>query len=143
MFRNPVIWIQRSNRNDSSWLSTADCVWDGPQWLKSKQCLKLEVYLELEPLFKVYLRIPDASQVDVVNDLLILKSNSGGKSAMRSQYAADTQRDIEIAGAPYQVTSVEEHTGSTVRLQSITAMKAYNKHSFEVKECCCRQKKCY
>ena len=84
MFRHPVIWIQPWNRIDSTWLSTADCVWDGPQWLKSKQCLKLEAYLELEPLFKVSLKIPDASQTDVVNDLLMLKSHSGDKNALSS-----------------------------------------------------------
>ncbi len=98
MFRHPLIWIQPSNRIDSTWLSTADCVWDGPQWLKSKQCLKLEVYLELEHLFKVSLRTPDASQTDVVNDLLMLKSHSGDENALRSQ---STDKIIEEAEKRY------------------------------------------
>ena len=143
IFEHPVIWIQPSNRNDYFWLSTAECVWDGPQWLKSKQCLKLGVYLELEPLFKVSLRIPDASQVDVINDLLMLKSHSGDKKFTRSQSTVDIQRNIESAGAPYRVTSIKEGTGSSVDLQSITAMEAYNEHSFEVKECYCRHTKRY
>lgn len=133
MFRHPIIWIQPSNRVDSTWLSTADCVWDGPQWLKSKQCLKLEVYLELEHLFKVSLRIPDASQIDVINDLLMLKSRSGDKNALRSQSTAYTQPNIVTAGAPYQVTSVEEASGPTENFQSITSMGAYEMQSFEVK----------
>lgn len=132
MFRNPLIWIHPSNRIDSSWLSTADCVWEGPQWLKSKQCLKLEVYLELEPLFKVFLKTPDAAQVDVVNDLRMLKSHGGDKNAVRSQPAADTQQNIGTTGAPYQ-TSVDDSSGPNVKLQSITAMKAYKKYSFEVR----------
>ena len=134
MFRHPVIWIQPSNRIDSTWLSTADCVWDGPQWLKSKQCLKLEVYLELEHLFKVSLRTPDASQIDVVNDLLMLKSHSREKNALRSQSTAYTQPNIGTAGAPYQVSSVEEAFGTTGNFQSTTSMEAYEKQSFEVKE---------
>jgi hypothetical protein len=135
MFRHPIIWIQPSNRNHSTWLSTADCVWDGPQWLKSKQCLKLELYLELEleHLFKVSLRIPDASQIDVLNDLLMLKSHSGDKSALRSQSTVYTQPNIGTAGAPYQVTSVEEASGITENYQSITFMEAYEMQSFEVK----------
>lgn len=134
MFRHSVIWLQPSNRIDSSWFSTADCVWNGPQWLKSKQCLKLEVYLELEPLFKTILRIPDASQVDVVNDLLLLKSHGGDKNAVRSQSAAETQRNIRTALVPYQVTSVRDPSGHTQELQSITAMKLYQQRSFEVKK---------
>ncbi len=104
MFKRPLIWIQPPNKIDSTWLSTADCVWNGPQWLKSKQCLKLEFYLELKQLFKVSLRIPDASQRDVVNDLDMLKSHS----------------------APYQVTSVTE-LGIPANFQSITSMKAYER----------------
>ncbi|KAL8736556.1 MAG: hypothetical protein Q9181_002384 [Wetmoreana brouardii] len=84
-FRHRVIWIQPSNRSYSTWLSTADCVWDGPQWLESKRCLKLEPYLELEHLFKVSLKTPDASQIDVVNDLLMLKSDCGEKNPLRSR----------------------------------------------------------
>ena len=118
---------------DSSWLSTADCVWDGPQWLKSKRCLKLEVYLELEPLFKTFLRIPDASEVDVVNDLRMLKSHGGDKSAVRSQPAAKSQRKIGTAHVPTQVTSIEYPSGPTEKLQSITAVEVYKQHSFEVK----------
>jgi len=136
MFKQPVIWIQPSNRIDSTWLSTADCVWDGPQWLKSKQCLKLEVYLELEHLFKVSLRIPDASQIDVVNDLLMLKSHGGDKNALRSQSTTYTQPNIGTAGAPYRVNSVVEAFGTTANFQSITSMEAYEKQSFEVKEYC-------
>lgn len=132
MFRNPLIWIHPSNRIDSSWLSTADCVWEGPQWLKSKQCLKLEVYLELEPLFKVFLKTPDAAQVDVVNDLRMLKSHGGDKNAVRSQPAADTQQNIGTTRALYQA-SVDDSSGPNVKLQSITAMKAYKKYSFEVR----------
>ena len=134
-----MIWVQTSDRIDSTWLSTADCVWDGPQWLKSKQCLKLEVYLELEHLFKVSLRIPDASQIDVVNDLLVLKSNTREKNALRSQSTAYTQPNIGTAGAPYQVTLLEEAIGSTVSFQGISFMKAYEKQSFEVNRSCRRR----
>lgn len=136
MFRDSVIWIPPSNRMDSSWLSTADCVWGGPQWLKSKQCLKLEIYSELEPLFKMSLRVPDASQADVINDLLMLKSHSGHKNVGKSQSAAETQRNIGTAGAPYQVTPLEDSYGATDNFQSITFMKAYKKFSFEVKRYC-------
>ena len=121
-----MIWVEPSNSDDFSWLSTADCVWDGPEWLKSKQCLKVEAYLELEPLFKVFLNIPDASQADVVNDLLMLKSNCRNRNAVR----------IETAGAPYEVTSVKQPREPIEKFQSITAMKEYKKHSFEVNEYC-------
>ena len=136
MFEHPLIWIQPSNRIDSTWLSTADCVWNGPQWLKSKQCLKLEVYLELEDLFKMVLRIPDASQKDVVNDLFMLKSHSEDQNASRRQSTAYTQPSFGTAGASYQVTSVKEGFGTTENSKSITCMKAYEKNSFEVNGYC-------
>ena len=136
MFRHPVIWIPPSNRIDSTWLSTVDCVWDGPQWLKSKQCLKLEAYLELEHLLKVSLKIPNASRVDVINDLLTLKSYSGDKNALRSQSTAYTQPNIKTAGVPYQVTSLKEPGGTIENFQSINFMQAYQKQSFEVKGSC-------
>ena len=141
MFSYPVIWIQPSNRIDSSWLSTADCVWDGPQWLESKQRLKLEHYLELESLFKLFLSTPDASQVDVFNDLLMLKSVSGDskshggdKNVLRGQSSTFTQPNIGTAGAQCQVTLEKDYTGTMNHLQSITFMEAYKKQSFEVKK---------
>lgn len=134
MFRHPLIWIQPSNRIDSTWLTTADCVWNGPQWLKSKQCLKLEVYLELEHLFKVSLRTPDASQIDVVNDLLMLKSHSEDK--LRSRSTVYTQPNMGTAGVSDQVTSGKGDLSTTEYFQSITFMKAYENQSFEVKGSC-------
>ena len=137
MFKDSVIWIPPSNRTDSSWLSTADCVWGGPQWLKSKQCLKLEIYSELEPLFKMSLRVPDASQVDVINDLLMLKSHSGDKNVGKSQSAAKTQRNIGTAGVPYEFTPLVGGSYGVIDIfQSITFMKAYKNSSFEVKLYC-------
>ena len=133
MFRHSIIWIPQSDRIDSTWLSTADCVWDGPQWLKSKQCLKLEVYLELEHLFKVSLRTPDASRIDIINDLLMLKSHSGDKTALRSQSTAYTQPNIKTAGMPFQVALIKDPFGTIENFHSITSMQAYQKQSFEVK----------
>lgn len=133
-----VIWIPPSNRIDSSWLSAADCIWEGPQWLESKQCLKLEIYRELEPLFKLSLRIPDASQIDVFNDLLMLKSYGGDKIAFRSQATTHTQPNIGTTRAQYQVTS--DPFNPTDKFQSITSMEAYQKHSFEVKVYCRSQR---
>ena len=135
MFRQPVIWIPRANRIDSTWVSTIDCVWDGPQWLKSKQCLKFELYIELEHLFKLSLRVPDASQIDIIDDLLMLKSHSGDQNALRSEYTAYTQLNTGTASAPYQVTSVED-SACAGDFQSITAMEAYKKQSFEVMGSC-------
>lgn len=143
MFKHPVIWIQSSNRLDSTWASTAECVWDGPQWLKSKQYLKLDGYLELEPLFTVSLRIPDASQEDVLNDLLMLKGHMEDKNASRSQCTANTPlnttfkfgtTNLRITNTPYQITSIKDPNGTTENFQSITFMKAYENTSFEVRE---------
>ena len=78
------------------------------------------------------LRTPDASQIDVINDLLMLKSYSREKNALESQSTAYTQTNYGTAGAPYQATSVEETSGTTVDFQSITFMEAYQKESFEV-----------
>lgn len=140
MFRHPLIWIQPSNRIDSTWLSTADCVWDGPQWLKSKQLLKLEVYLELEHLFKVFLRIPDASQTDVINDLLMLQSD---RNVLRRQSTTYTKPLIGTADTPYEVIPAESETAKTEYLQSITCMEAYKTQSFEVKGSCRWQPRLY
>ena len=82
------------------------------------------------------LRTPDASQIDIINDLLMLKSISGDKNALRSQSTAYTQRNFGTASAPYQVTSVEEGFGTTENFQSITFMEAYGKQSFEVNRSC-------
>ena len=143
MFKHPVIWIQPSNRTDSTWVSSVECVWGGPQWLKSKQCLKHNGYLELEPLFKVSLRIPDASQADVIDDLLMLKGYMEDENASRSQSTPNTSRNVGLwfgtsssgtAGAPYQATPMEPNNGTTDIFQSINCMKAYKNWSFEVRE---------
>ena len=139
MFKQPVIWVQSSEKVEPTWFSTADCIWDGPQWLKSKQCLKLEVNLGLEHLFKVSLKVPDASQTDVINDLVMLKSHSEDKSILRSQSTANIQSNIGTIGTPYHATSAEDRFGNTVAsvatvdFQSITSMEAYIGQSFEVK----------
>jgi len=84
----------------------------------------------------VSLRTPDASQIDVINDLLMFKSHSRDKNASRSQSTAYTKPNIGTAGEPYQVTSVKEAFGTTGNFQSITSMEVYAKQSFEVKEYC-------
>ena len=143
MFKHPVIWIEPSNRIDSSWLSTSECVWDGPQWLKSKQCLKHDGYLELEHLFKVSLRMPDASQADILDDLLMLKGHREDKHALRSQSTAKTPPNTGFkfgrsilgdAGVPYQLAPVQLSNGTPEIFQSITSMEAYEVQPFEVKE---------
>ena len=115
----PLIWIQPSNRIKSTWLSAADCVWDGPQWLKSKQCLKVKENIEFEHLFKISLGILDASQIHVLDDLDMLKS-----------YGRET---------PYQVTSFNEAVGSNRKWygQSIAFMAKFQTQSFEVRCYCC------
>jgi len=80
------------------------------------------------------LKTPDASQIDVVNDLLMLKSHSGDKNASRSHSTAYTKPNIGTVSEPYQVTSIEEAFGTTGKIHSITSMEAYAKQSFEVKE---------
>ena len=134
MFRHPVIWIQLLNGIESTWVSTADCVWEGPQWLKSKQCLKLEVYLEFEHLFKVSLRVSDASQTDVLNDLLMLKSYSEDKNTLRSQSTAYTKPNVGTTGAQSQVNSVEEAFSTTGN--GFDFKEAYKELSFEVRGSC-------
>ena len=134
MFRDPVIGIQPSNQTDCSWLSSANCVWNGPQWLVSKQCLKLEVHLGLELLFKDFLKIPHASQNDVVNDLRVLKSYGADEDGLRSQSTPYTQSNNVTASPPYQVTSVKNPSGPPDHFQSITFMETYQKQSFEVKD---------
>ncbi|KAL8763201.1 MAG: hypothetical protein Q9184_000918 [Pyrenodesmia sp. 2 TL-2023] len=130
MFRHPVIGIQPSNRIGSTWLSTAHCVWDGPQWLKSKQCLKLAAYLELEHLFRVSLKLPDACQEDVFNDLLMLKSQCPEENALNHRDTGYTQKRVGTAAPPYQPASVEEDL-ITPSSQSITSTEAYQKQSVE------------
>lgn len=85
------------------------------------------------------LDIPDASKVDVINDLLMLKSRGGDEIIVKSQPAADTQRNRGTISVPHQVTSIKD-SGD---FQSITAMRAYEKHSFEVKANCCWQRDCH
>ena len=75
-------------------------------------------------------------QVDVFNDLLMLKSYGRDQNAVRSQSPAETQRNIGTALVPYQDTSVGASSGPTDEIQSITAMNVYKQHSFEVKENC-------
>ena len=107
MFKHPAIWIEPLNRVGSPWVSTEDCVWDGPQWLRSKQCLKLEIYRELEHLFKVSLKVPNSSRVDIVTDLLMLKRQTGDSNASKSKSTTYTQTNTGIACAPSQMTSAE------------------------------------
>ena len=80
------------------------------------------------------LGLHDASLQDVINDLCLLKAYCGEKNIVKSQAAADAQQKIEGIGAPYQVTGIKCANGSTELYQSITAMKAYEKYSFEVRD---------
>ncbi|KAL9603458.1 MAG: hypothetical protein Q9219_001145 [cf. Caloplaca sp. 3 TL-2023] len=129
-FGNPAIWAHTSNRNDSTWLSTNDCVWDGPQWLRSKQCLKSEAYLDLEHLFKVSLNLPDASQKDVVDDLNLLKGHCLKKVASKGRDTSTIQKNAQTVGPSYHATS-EMENGYTNIYHSITFMEAYKGLSFE------------
>ena len=78
------------------------------------------------------LKIADASQIDVVNDLLMLKSHSGDKNALRSQPTAYTQSNNDTAGKPYQATLVRGFFfGTGGCFQTITSIEAHKKQSFE------------
>lgn len=135
MFKNPLIWIPPSNKSGSKWVSSTDCVWNGPQWLKSKQCLKLGCYDELEHLFKVSLKISDANQLDVLDDLQMLKSHSENVHASKSQSTVTDSSDTSSSSGnkPFEVT-VEKQPFETNHFQSITLMEAYRSQSFEVIE---------
>lgn len=79
------------------------------------------------------LKTPDACQQDIVNDLLLLKTQCREKNDLRHQDTGYTHKKIGTPGPPYQLTSVEEGF-DTISFQSITSMEAYQKQSFEVKE---------
>lgn len=69
--------------------------------------------------------------MDVVSDLLMLKSHGRDKNVLRSEDTAYTQPNIGTARESYQVTV--ESPDPTQKLQSITFMEAYKHHSFEVR----------
>ena len=131
-FESSFIWVEFSNMHKSTWLTTADCVWDGPQWLKSKQCLKSKAYLELEHLFKLVLELPDASQEDVVEDLLMLKNYNRDPITFRVQSTTDTQSSYEAPSAPYLVCREHNVHNLSEHYQNITVVDIYQKQSFEV-----------
>lgn len=133
MFEQSLIWVPPSARTDDTWLPPTDCVWNGPEWLQSKQRLKIEVYLDLEHLIKVSLKIPDAAQLDVINDLLLLKSQSGDEETLARQYTAGYQPNNAEIRPPFQVTSIKETSSQVENFQSIPFMKEYKDQSFEVK----------
>lgn len=78
----------------------------------------------------MYLKVPDASQVDVINDLFMLKSHDGDKNIVRTQPVADTQQSVGTVFAPCAVANPKEI------FQSITVMEGYEKNSFEVSNSC-------
>lgn len=78
------------------------------------------------------LEISDVSQVDVVNDLLMLKSHCGEKNDLSSRYTGYTQANVGTARSPYQFTSVEEAYNTTSDFQSTTSMEGTGKQLFEV-----------
>ena len=132
MFEQSLIWVPPPARIDAAWLPPTDCVWDGPEWLQSKQRLKVEPYLDLEHLIKVSLKIPDAAQLDVINDLLLLKSQSENKEGLACQYTAGYQPNNAKSSPPFQITSIKETSSNVENFQSITFMKEYKDQSFEV-----------
>ena len=109
--------------------SLRDCVWDGPQWLKLKQCFKIEFHFELEPLFKKFLKVSDAADVDIVNDLYMLKNHYREPNVMNSQSAAETQQNLVTVGAPFQRVLIN----SSEKAQSNGVMKGCKKNQFVVK----------
>ena len=135
-----TIWIPPSNRIDSEWLTKNDCVWEGPDWLKSKQCLRICGYLKFEPLFKSALQIPDASERNVIDDLLILKMHTENQKLLRNQSinqdlvtTVNDRSSWGTAVTPYRVTT-EKQGGSTQNYQSIAFMREYEGRSFEVRK---------
>ncbi|KAL8947441.1 MAG: hypothetical protein Q9222_006278 [Ikaeria aurantiellina] len=132
-FRRSVIWRPSSDCVESTWLSSADCVWNGPQWLKSKQYLKQDFYRPFEHFFKVSLEIPDASQFDILTDLQMLKCDSGGKNPFDDPETTSTRPSTGVVGPQYQVTTENESAAGRQfsHFQSITFMNAYKNQSFE------------
>ena len=97
VFRERLVWVPPSNKIQASWLSSTDCVWDGPPWLKSQQRLKSEAYSGLGHLFKVSLGIPDASHAAILDDLLMLKNQSGPTNAKN-----DTAEKTPVKNSAYR-----------------------------------------
>lgn len=110
MFKQPFIWMQSSSAMEAGWVSTAECVWDGPPWLKSKQRLKPENYAELEIFFKVALQIPDASNTDIASDLIMLKSQTDLRVDLNSQSSPGDQSNIGSTGPSSHVKRAAEGT---------------------------------
>ena len=129
---NRSIWIPNSIRKNSTWLSAKDCVWDGPQWLVSRQTLKIETYLEFELFFKLTLQIPDVSQQDVIRDLMLLKRCCTDDITHSDNGTSETQSDNDDTESPFEVTTSKD-VDVTDQMQSITAMKKYRAVSFEVR----------
>ena len=133
MFETPLIWVPITTETDTSWLSSKDCVWDGPQWLQSKQRLRLDPYLELEHFFKVSLKIPDASELDVINDLRMLKSCCEEENARKSQGNDNIpESHTGATSPPFHAHQEKEGTSTLLHYQSISFMSAYQDQSYEV-----------
>ena len=64
-----------------AWATAKQCVWEGPDWLRSKQRLNIAPYRGLEALFKSILNIPNASLSDVLRDLSMMKEEKRGNIA--------------------------------------------------------------
>lgn len=123
----------KSNSEEISWLSSADCRWNGPQWLKSKQCLK-PAFDDLSLLFTVVLNIPDASQADIIQDLLMIKKQSEGLKHLEGQSTISSALPAGSAPIAFAPFVEEEPTKITTQTHfwSTGFMDVYKDLSYEV-----------
>ena len=117
-----------------------ECVWDGPTWLKSKQRLKIDFYKDLEHLMKVSLRIPDASQADVLEDLRILKGHCMQETSIVPNTSEPSSKIKANAGTkslktsimPYKLHKEREPDGERLIFRATTSTRKFRGESFEV-----------
>ena len=75
-----LLYMPAEEWTDVRWVSARDCVWEGPEWLRSKRRLNIARYRSLEVLFKTVLEVPNASLLDILVDLVKMKEENRGSA---------------------------------------------------------------
>ncbi|MCJ1398278.1 hypothetical protein MMC11_001475, partial [Xylographa trunciseda] len=96
-----LLYIPAEGGKDAGWVKFNDCVWDGPEWLQSKRRLNIAQYHGLEALLTTILKVPNASQSDVLSDLSKMKEENRGNTA-------DTERIYDYLWHEFQSVQTDE-----------------------------------
>ena len=84
-----ILYVPATDHGSERWFKCQHCVWNGPNYLKSKPILRsVTKYAQLETFFRETLQIPNPTSEDILTCLMNLKDSdtSPDREELRLMY---------------------------------------------------------